>query len=161
MWVKLGDEYPDEAWNLTDAAWRTHTEALLWSSKLGLNLVVPKRHLPRFAFSEHAAEATAELCATGWWKDAGDFWDIGQRFPEWQLEREVVEHRRASNALRQRRHRLHAAGNHGLCLAGNCAAVTRDKPRDKTSDGTRNTTRDPGRVGSENHRPPKAQGGEQ
>jgi hypothetical protein len=82
-------------------------------------------------------------CRAGWWKDAGDFWDIGQRFPAWQIESEVVESRRAAATLRQRRHRLHKAGNHSLCLPQNCADVTRDKTSDRTGD----TTRDPGRVG--------------
>jgi hypothetical protein len=138
-WTKLGDEFSDAAWNLSDAAWRTHVEALLWSNRFGMDLVVPKRHLPRFALSEVAGQAAAELCATGWWKDTGDFWDISARFAEWQLESAVVERRRADAALRQRRHRMHKAGNHTLCLAGRCPAVTRDE--------TRYTTGDPGRDG--------------
>lgn len=164
MWTKLGDEFGDAAWNLSDHAWRTHCEALLWSNQLGLDLMVPKRHLRRFAFSDRADEAAAELCASGWWKPEGDYWNVGQRFPEWQLEREVVEYRRSASVLRQRRHRLHKAGNHSLCIAGNCADVTRDEPRSKTGDEMRDKTSDPGRVGTgrrNTRRPPKAKGGEQ
>jgi hypothetical protein len=147
MWTKLGDEFGDEAWSLSDAAFRTHVEALMWSNRLGLDGMIPKRHFRKFTFSTQAEQGGDELIRTGWWKDTGDFWDIGLRFPEWQLEREVVESRRAAAALRQRRHRLHKAGNHSLCLGQNCPgarAVTRDKTRDRTRD----TTRDPGRVGS-------------
>jgi hypothetical protein len=144
MWTKLGDEYGDAAWNLSDHAFRTHTESLMWSNKLGLDLMIPKRHLRQYTFSDRAQDAAAELCAAGWWKDTGDYWDIGQRFPEWQLEAEVIEHRRAANALRQRRHRLHKAGNHSLCQPPQCPSVTRDVTRDETRD----TTRDPGRVGT-------------
>ena len=110
MWTKLGDELADAAWNLSDAAFRTHLEALMWSNRLGLDLMIPKRHFRRFTFSPGAEQAGDELVMSGWWKDAGDFWDIGQRFPDWQIESEVVESRRAQAALRQRRHRLHKAG---------------------------------------------------
>jgi len=144
MWTKLGDEFGDATWNLSDAAFRTHVEALMWSNRLGLDLMIPKRHFRKFTFSPDAEEAGDELCQAGWWKDAGDFWDISARFPGWQIESEVVESRRATAALRQRRHRLHKAGNHSLCLAQNCPDVTRAVTRDKTSDATR----DPGRVGS-------------
>jgi hypothetical protein len=140
-WTKLGDEHGDEAWQLSDAAWRTHVEALLWSARLGLDLQVPKRHLPRFAFSERAADGAAELCATGWWADDGDTWDIGLHRPEWQLESVVIEHRRQGDAVRQRRSRLHKAGQHDLCLPAHC-------PEAVTRDGMRDATRDPGRVGS-------------
>ena len=54
---------------------------------------------------------------------------------------------RPAAALRQRRHPLHKAGNHSLCLPQNCpeaVCVTRDITSDSTSD----KTRDPGRVGS-------------
>lgn len=134
-WTKLGDEFADAAWELTDGAYRTHTEALQWSNRLGLDLVVPKRHLGRFAFCDHAADAAAELCAAGWWKDDGDYWDISLRFPEWQIEHAVIEQRRADAALRQRRHRLHKADDHRLCLPGRCPHVTRDTTRDPGRDG--------------------------
>jgi hypothetical protein len=133
-WTKLGDEFADAAWELSDAAYRTHTEALQWSNRLGVDLVIPKRHLRRFAFSETAEAAAAELSAAGWWKDTGDYWDIGCRFAEWQIERAVVDQRRADAALRQRRHRQHKAGNHKLCLQ-NCPHVTRDVTHDPGRDG--------------------------
>ena len=135
-WTKLGDEFADAAWLLSDAAYRTHTEALQWSNRLGLDLVIPKRHLHRFAFSEHAEAGAAELCAEGWWKDDGDYWDISPHFADWQVESAVVEQRRADAALRQRRHRMHKADDHRLCLPGHCKAVTRDTTRDPGRDGT-------------------------
>jgi hypothetical protein len=159
MWTKLGDEFGDAAYSLSDCAFRTHVEALLWSSRLGLDLVIPRRMIRQFTFSHQADEAVKELIGAGWWKDRGDEVDISQRFPEWQLESEVVEHRRSINAERQRRHRLHKANNHSLCAAANCPAVTRDKTRN----GTRDKTRDPGRVGSGRRTTtqlPKDQGGE-
>ena len=135
-WTKLGDELGGEARDLTDAEFRTHIEALLWSNQRLLDLYVPRRDLRRFAETADPAAAAAGLVAKGWWQPAGDGWYVGVRFPEWQLERTVVEYRKDSAALRKRRQRMHAAADHSICLSANCADVTRDG------------TRDPGRVGS-------------
>ncbi|MEU0467201.1 hypothetical protein ABZ215_24640 [Amycolatopsis sp. NPDC006131] len=129
VWTKLGDEYPDATRDLSDAAWRTHTEALCWSNRRLLDLVIPKRDLKRFAETEDPQLAAKELEETGWWQDLGDSWFIGVRFSEWQLERSVVEHRRDLNADRQRRHRLHKSGDHSMCTTDRCNAL-RDASRD-------------------------------
>jgi hypothetical protein len=139
MWTKIGDEWPDVSRDLTDAEHRTHVDALCWSNRRLLDLRVPKRDLRRFAESPDAEIAVKGLMAKGWWEDLGDCWDIGLVRPEWQLESAVIEHRRAGDALRQRRHRMHDAGDHSLCTE-RCPFVTRD--------ATRDATRDPGRGGS-------------
>jgi hypothetical protein len=62
------------------------------------------------------------------------------------VERVVEEKRQQDNSLRQRRHRLHKAGDHSLCMPGGpCpeAAVTRYE----TGDVARYETRRPGRDG--------------
>jgi hypothetical protein len=133
-WTKLGDEFSDEARDLTDAEFRTHVEALNWSNRRLLDLMIPKRDLRRFAESRDAEAAAAGLVAKGWWSSLKAHWDIGLRFPEWQLERTVIEHRREGAALRKRRQRLHESGDHSTCIS--CSHVTRDG------------TRDPGRVGT-------------
>jgi hypothetical protein len=102
-WTKLGDEYSDEARDMTDAEYRTHSEALIWSNRRGLDLLIPKRDLKKFAESPDAGDAPAGLIAKGWWADEGDCWNVGLRFPEWQLERVVVQQRKEANALRVRR----------------------------------------------------------
>lgn len=134
-WCKLGDEWPDAARDLSDAAYRTHTEALCWSARRLLDLIITKRDIPRFAETGDPESAVAELVRTGWWQEIPEGYYIGVRFAEWQLESTVVQARRDSNAIRQRRHRLHKAGDHSLCQ--NC-----DESR-------RYETRDPGRVGTE------------
>lgn len=147
-WTKLGDEFSDEARDLTDAEVRTHIDALNWSNRRGLDLHVPKRDLRRFAESQAADEAVAGLLAKDWWKDRGDAWYIGVRFPEWQLERAVIDKRREAAAQRKRRQRLHQAGDHSLCIPdGPCPYVTRDRTRDET--------RDPVRFGSGTTYPPE------
>jgi hypothetical protein len=150
-WTKLGDEFPAEARELTDAELRTHVEALCWSSLRLLDLRIPKRDVRRFAESPAAPEAVEGLTAKGWWKDLGDEWDISLKFAEWQEERVVVDKRREDAAARKRRSRLHRAGDHSLCIpGGTCPHVTRDSTRDSTRDGTRRR----GRVGSGPTDPP-------
>ena len=143
-WTKLGDEYGDETRDLTDAEYRTHTDALGWSNRRGLDLLVPKRDLRKFGESPDAEAAPDGLIAKGWWEDRGDCWNIGLRFPEWQLERAVVKQRKEMNALRVRRSRMHKAGDHSICIAGTCPAVTRDVMHYDMRDETHY----PGRVGS-------------
>lgn len=122
-WTKLGDEFPDGAADLSDAAFRTHVEALAWSNRRLLDLVIPKRDLRRFAFSpavdvtDPDGDAVAqELVVRGWWIDRGDAWFIGARWPEWQRERAQVERGRERETTRKRRQRQHARGDHSICI---------------------------------------------
>lgn len=128
-WTKLGDEFGDEARDLTDAEYRTHVDALGWSNRRGLDLLIPKRDLRKFAESPDVETAVIGLVVKGWWADRGDSWYAGLRFPEWQLERAVVNQRKEANALRVRRSRMHKAGDHSICIAGNCPAVAHDQIR--------------------------------
>ena len=36
-WTKLSDDYSDDCWTLSDAAYRTHTDGLVWSNRKLLN----------------------------------------------------------------------------------------------------------------------------
>lgn len=146
-WTKLGQEFPDEARGLTDGELRTHVEALCWSNRRGLDLQVPKRDLTRFAETDERQAAADGLVAKGWWADRGAGWYVGLRFPEWQLEKSVVDHRRDGNALRVRRHRMHMAGDHSICLPKNCEAAR--VMRDDIRYVTRYVTDDPVRNGTE------------
>src|SRR4051794_23470403 len=130
----LGDEFSREAWPLSDAAWRLHVEALIYSNGFLLDLMIPKVDVRRFGKNDDAA-TIEELVAAGWWQDVGDAWWIGCRHSEWQLERAVIEKRRAEATKRKRRSRLHQAGDHSLCT-NNCSSVTRDETRDGRRDET-------------------------
>lgn len=143
-WTKLGDEFSDEARDLTDAEYRTHSDALIWSNRRGLDLLVPKRDLRKFGESPLADDAPEGLIAKGWWADEGECWNIGLRFPEWQIERAVIKQRQEANALRVRRSRMHKAGDHSICVVGNCPAA---RP-DVMHYDMRDDMRDPGRVGT-------------
>jgi hypothetical protein len=139
-WGKYGDELPDDAADLSDAAFRTYVEFCAWSNRRGYDLTIPKRDLRRFAFSDNAEAAMVELITVGWITDNGETWTLNYH-PEWQQERVVVEAKREAAALRQQRHRLHVAGDHHLCLH---PSVTCDTTSDVASD----TTGDPVRDGS-------------
>lgn len=140
-WTKLGDEFLPESAELSDAAYRTHTEALQWSSFRLLDLRIPKRDLKRFAETRgDLAGAVAELIAMSWWTDEGDHYWIGMRFPEWQRDRLQVVHRREKNAEAQRRKRRHDLGDHGMCLASCKRPSADDSPDDPGRGGA-------GRVG--------------
>jgi len=53
-WTKLGDEFSDAAAGLSSAAFRTHVEALCWSNRRLLDLIIPKASLKRFAEDPNA-----------------------------------------------------------------------------------------------------------
>ncbi len=141
-WTKLGDEFGPESAELTDGEFRTHVEALVYSNWRLLDLYVPKAEVRRFAGSSTAEADIAGLVAKGWWQDAGQEWNIGLKFPDWQRDRKQVVSRREYLAEAQRRKRAHDADDHSRCLpAARCR-------RPSTVDATVDTTVDPGRDGT-------------
>jgi len=78
-WSKYGSEYSDELANsgVSDAAYRTHTEAIGWLYRVeDLKLRIPKHLVRRFAGSEEHEAAAKELADLGIWRDHGDTWEI-------------------------------------------------------------------------------------
>jgi hypothetical protein len=67
-WTKLSDDFSDDCWRLSDAAWRLHVEGLLWSNRKLLDLALDKDEMRCWA--KHP-DAAAELVANGWWRDEG------------------------------------------------------------------------------------------
>lgn len=147
-WTKLGDEWSDAARDLSDAAYRTHVDALCWSNRRQLDLTVPKRDLKRFAETHDPDTAVKELVFAGWWDDRGDSWFIGVLFPDWQLESRVVSQRREATALRVRRHRLHEADDHSICLPKNCTHFKAARPTNALPAASRNALPGTGRDGA-------------
>ncbi len=153
-WTKLGEEWPDAAREMTDAAFRTHIEALCWSNRRGLDLMIPKRDLKRFAETDDPDTAVKNLVTANWWQDCGDTWFIGVQFADWQLEATVVEKRRQQTAIRVRRHRMHEAGDHSICLQKNCAylkALAGSEPRNALPNSLRDALPGTERNGSEQY----------
>lgn len=76
-WTKLGAEFYSECalQGLSDAAYRTHTEAIGWLYEVeDTSCRIPKRLFRRFAASDDAEAAVGELITAGFWKDAGAVW---------------------------------------------------------------------------------------
>jgi hypothetical protein len=91
--AKLSDDYSDDCWSLSDAAFRLHTEALVWSNRKLLDCRIPVDDLRRFA--KHP-EAAADLVATGWWSKAGDHYVI-RHHAQYQQDRDSVLRKQAAS----------------------------------------------------------------
>jgi hypothetical protein len=99
---KWSDDFADECWTLSDAAFRLHVEGLCWSARKLLDCVIPATDLPRIA---RHPEAVHELLAVGWWEvldvPAGHYRIIHNA--GYQPLREDVLHRQKVNAENSRK----------------------------------------------------------
>lgn len=78
-WTKLGSEYADQCADvdLSDAAFRTHTEALAYLYKIErYDCTFNKAAVRRFATSSAAASAITELVDHGFWNDHGSRYEV-------------------------------------------------------------------------------------
>jgi hypothetical protein len=91
-WTKTGDEFADECWTLSDAAYRLHHEGLTWSNRKQTAGRLDKDEMLRWAKRPGAAD---ELVAIGWWEDHGDHYQLihhlgYQRTPEQVARQSIV-----------------------------------------------------------------------
>jgi hypothetical protein len=93
-WTKLSDDFSDDCWTLSDAAFRLHVDGLLWSNRKLLDLHLPKDDVPRFS---KRPEAATELVAAEWWADRGDHYEI-RHHAIYQRTRENVVKQQEVNA---------------------------------------------------------------
>jgi hypothetical protein len=159
-WAKLSDDFPERCAEagLSDAAVRTHIDALCKIMAREKGPVLSSRDLRRFLESEHAGRAVAELVAVGWWVREGT--DGSVRVVECmadQPEPEVLAARRARDAERQRVHRLLSARLHPdtrePITATEVEAIRAERLGTQSRKSSRRDSRresggDPGRVGS-------------
>lgn len=96
-WTKQGDEYADECWALSDAAYRLHNEGLVWSNRKALDGKLAKDDMVRWAKRPAAAE---ELVACGWWTDQGGHYQIVHHLG---YQRTAAEIAHQSNVNRENR----------------------------------------------------------
>lgn len=106
-WAKLSDDYSDDCWTLSDAAFRLHTEALVWSARKLLDCVIPKPDLRRFAKN---IEALQELLDTGFWQEQGDNYVIRHHSMYQRLREDVVAQQEANKANGRKGGRPRRAG---------------------------------------------------
>ena len=144
VWVKKSDDFSDEcaAVSLSDAAYRTHDEGLLWVMRRETGARFPKRELRRFAETADPETAVRELIDCGFWRDHGDSYEVVHHMQH-QVEPEVIAARRANDAERQRRVRRKLAG-----LGKSQGDSHRDVQRDSHRDVQRDHPRDPGLDGA-------------
>jgi hypothetical protein len=98
-WTKLGDEYGDQLWELSDAAFRLHTEALIWSNRRHLDGRLDKAEIRRWA---KRPEAVDELLKRGTWEDQGEYYQIIHHLG-WQRTRAEWLHLSEVNARNRRK----------------------------------------------------------
>lgn len=78
-WRKTGSEFDDECANLelSDAAYRTHMEAIGWIYQVEqMPCRIPKHNVRRFASSRDTEAAIKELVAIGFWVDHGNAFEV-------------------------------------------------------------------------------------
>ena len=102
-WTKTGDEFADECWTLSDAAYRLHHEGLTWSNRKATEGQLAKDDMRRWA---HHPEAADELVNVGWWEDHSQHFQIIHHLG-YQRTREEVAHQ--SNANRKNAEKRWAA----------------------------------------------------
>lgn len=136
-WTKLSDDFGDQCAELSDHAFRTHVEGLLWAMRRESGGALTARDVRRFAESPAVTEAVAELIERGFWDECDDGYRVRHHMGE-QIEPEVIAARRKADAVRQARKRRKLAG-----------LVQREgSRRDSGRDTPAEDTRDPGLVGS-------------
>jgi hypothetical protein len=111
-WLKLSDDFADDLarLDLSDAAFRTHVEALLWTMRRETGGVLDSVDLRRALESPAALDAVRELVDAGVWTDLGDGTFRLNHHMEYQPEPDLINRRRAQGAERQRRKRRKSAG---------------------------------------------------
>jgi len=129
-WTKLSDDFADQCdvAGLSDAAFRTHVEALILTMRRETDGKITRRELRKHAAVDDYEAAAAELVAAGFWRTTDDGWQVIHHM-EHQPESEVIAKRRAMDAERQRKARMRKAG---IESADDEAAKTR-KPKNSDS----------------------------
>lgn len=98
-WTKLSDDFSDECWVLSDAAYRLLVEMLVYSNRKLLDCVIPVDELRRFA---KRPEAISELVTNQYVTDLGDVYRI-EFHRLYQPTREQVIAYRASRSANGRK----------------------------------------------------------
>ena len=135
-WTRISDDFTDQPQviALSDAAFRLHVEALVYSNRVNSDGLLTVAALSRLTRHD-VSTLVSELLGSGLWEAAGDCVQI----TDWtgaagQLAAEEVERKKAQGRERQDRSRKHRTGDHSTCVSSYCskAPVTRDS---RVSDG--------------------------
>jgi hypothetical protein len=107
-WTKLGSEYSNNLFNdgLSDAAYRTHSEAIQWVYDNELtDCRFAKNCLQRFAGSERRGDAAEELIRAEYWRDDGSHYVLLHHAEVIRQSLAAQQAKRDGDRARQQRHR--------------------------------------------------------
>jgi hypothetical protein len=111
-WTKHGDDYPDRMWSLSNAAYRLHDHATIFSNRLLTDGHIPDDRLASLAplTDEERALAVSQLVARGLWqREAGGY--CLAEFGIEQLPAAVIAQSRRVETLRKAWGRAKKAGD--------------------------------------------------
>jgi hypothetical protein len=130
MWLKLSDDFADlcARHKLSDAAFRTLVESLLWAMRRENGGSIDTIDIKRFAESPEALSAVTELVDKQCWSPTESGYQV-QTHMELQVEPDVLATRRQTEAIRQREYRAKKAKG-----STRSSASRRDNQRDETRD---------------------------
>lgn len=126
----MGAEFNSECAlaNLSDAAYRTHSEAIGWLYEVEeTSCKIPKRLFRRFAGSDDAEAAAGELTAAGFWKDAGAVWVVVHHAGVVRQSIAAQQDKRSRDAKAQRRRRRKVSADVSADVAAGSAAAQSDR----------------------------------
>lgn len=103
-WTKLSDDFGDECAALSDAAFRTHVEGLLWVMRRETGGALTPRDVRRFAETTNPLDAIAELVGADLWRETTTGWHIVHGMNH-QPTPEEVQARKAQAAARSKAYR--------------------------------------------------------
>jgi hypothetical protein len=125
-WAKFGTEFRGQVLmaGLSDAAARTHTEALLWLYEIESRELRIPRHLVRtFAGSPDYEAGIKELVTVGFWLDEGGDYVVLHHADVYRQSLAAQLTHRDKEKNRQRRKRRSTAGNVGTNVGANIRAT--------------------------------------
>jgi hypothetical protein len=109
-YCKLGTEFFDECADagLSDAAVRTHAEAIIWLYRVEkFDMRIGKHLVRRFAGSDQYEVAIKDLVDAGFWLDDGDAWivDHHRNIISQSLAAQLTHRAKERDRMRQKRAR--------------------------------------------------------
>lgn len=123
-WTKLGDEFGDECWTLSDAAFRLHTEGLCWSNRMLTDGQLAKDEMRRWA---HHPDAAEELVNVGWWENHGEHYQIIHHLGYQRTKKQIANQSIANQKNAARRWKGKPPRNESQCESHNESTCEKDR----------------------------------
>jgi hypothetical protein len=154
-WTKLGAEFNSECVlaGLSDAAYRTHCEAIGWLYEVeDTSCRIPKRLLGRFAGSSDAGIAIEQLTGIGFWKDAGAVWVVIHHAGVVRQSIAAQQDKRSRDAKAQHRHRRKVSADVSADVAAESVSAQSDRQTVGLKDHGGSKNHDQDQDQDQNHR---------